>query len=202
MKKLIKRTKVAQLQFEDLWMLKLIIFTLGTFFLATLSRRSLQNRRSHGFYRFISFEGILILLLMNYSFWVINPYSLLQLLSWLLLFLSILLVGQGLYFLKKAGGQSEVRGMQPENLAFENTTNLVKEGVFNYIRHPMYSSLLLLVWGVFLRNTTVASLLVALITTAFLIATARQEEKENVDFFGADYERYMKTTKMFIPGFI
>jgi protein-S-isoprenylcysteine O-methyltransferase Ste14 len=35
--------------------------------------------------------------------------------------------------------------------------------------------------------------------TAFLIATAKVEEVENLSKFGADYAAYMKTTKMFIP---
>jgi len=34
---------------------------------------------------------------------------------------------------------------------------------------------------------------------AFLIATARVEEAENLRKFGADYAVYMKSTKMFIP---
>jgi protein-S-isoprenylcysteine O-methyltransferase Ste14 len=36
-------------------------------------------------------------------------------------------------------------------------------------------------------------------TSAFLIATAKVEETENLEKFGSDYAVYMKTTKMFIP---
>jgi hypothetical protein len=37
-------------------------------------------------------------------------------------------------------------------LYFEKTTQLVTTGVFKYIRHPLYSSLLLLAWGVFFKH--------------------------------------------------
>ena len=39
----------------------------------------------------------------------------------------------------------------------------------------------------------------ALVATAFLVATARIEERENMNKFGDDYAAYMKTTKRFIP---
>ena len=34
---------------------------------------------------------------------------------------------------------------------------------------------------------------------AFLLGTARAEEADNLQKFGAEYAAYMKTTKMFIP---
>lgn len=38
-----------------------------------------------------------------------------------------------------------------------------------------------------------------MVTLIFLIFTAKIEEKENMKFFGIDYEEYIKKTKMFIP---
>ncbi len=35
--------------------------------------------------------------------------------------------------------------------------------------------------------------------TAFLVATAKVEEAENILFFGTSYHAYIKRTKMFIP---
>ncbi|NIQ77767.1 MAG: isoprenylcysteine carboxylmethyltransferase family protein, partial [Anaerolineae bacterium] len=65
--------------------------------------------------------------------------------------------------------------------------------------HPLYSSLLLLTWGVFLKNPSWAGCGLALGATAFLLATAKVEEAENVRYFGAAYRTYMRQTKMFIP---
>ncbi|MBW2258305.1 MAG: hypothetical protein JRI25_27415 [Deltaproteobacteria bacterium] len=39
----------------------------------------------------------------------------------------------------------------------------------------------------------------AVAATVFLVATAKIEERENIRFFGAPYQQYMKGTKMFIP---
>ena len=39
----------------------------------------------------------------------------------------------------------------------------------------------------------------ALLCTLFMTATARIEERENIEYFGADYEVYMRQSKMFIP---
>jgi protein-S-isoprenylcysteine O-methyltransferase Ste14 len=63
----------------------------------------------------------------------------------------------------------------------------------------MYSSLLLLAWAALLKHITIYGISAVLITTAFLVATAKMEERENVSFFGSSYEEYIKRTKMFIP---
>jgi protein-S-isoprenylcysteine O-methyltransferase Ste14 len=136
--------------------------------------------------------------LLNIPFWFENPLSPLQLVSWVFLFFSLLFLVWGFKSLTKIGGtRGRIEGS--ENLAFENTRTLVTEGPYQYIRHPMYSSLLLLAWGAFLKHLTIQSFLVTMITSAFLVATAKTEEKENSAFFGYSYEDYIKKTKMFIP---
>ena len=87
----------------------------------------------------------------------------------------------------------------PENLFFENTVNVVEEGLYRYVRHPMYSSLLFLGWGAFLKHITPLTFCLVLFVTGLLIAAARVEERENVSFFGSAYAEYMKRTKMFVP---
>ena len=90
----------------------------------------------------------------------------------------------------------------PENHSFENTVNVVEDGLYRYIRHPMYSSLLFLGWGAFLKHITPLSSLLVLLATVFLVAAARVEEKENIRFFGDRYKSYMKRSRMFIPWLI
>jgi len=84
----------------------------------------------------------------------------------------------------------------------DNTVVLVTRGIYKYIRHPLYSSLLLLSWGIFLKDVSPVSLALALVASGFLVGMARVEEKENVQKFGDDYSSYIKTTKMFIPFII
>jgi protein-S-isoprenylcysteine O-methyltransferase Ste14 len=84
-------------------------------------------------------------------------------------------------------------------LEFEKTTSLVTVGAYRYIRHPLYSSLLFLAWGVFFKNPSWPGAILAVTATLFLVMTARMEEAEDVRFFGPAYQAYMKQTKMFIP---
>ncbi len=178
--------------------IRITLFILLSISLALFSWRPLHNPRSHGFYRFFAFEGVLILVLLNIPFWFKNPFSPYQWISWTFLFFSILFVVHGFYLLRKLGGPGG-RETSTENLAFEDTANLVTDGLYRYIRHPMYSSLLLLAWGAFLKHITIYGILAVLMTTGFLAATAKMEERENISFFGSSYKAYMKKTKMFIP---
>ena len=100
--------------------------------------------------------------------------------------------------LKQYGGHAERKHM-PENYAFENTTQIVETGLYHYIRHPMYSSLLLLAWGAFLKHPTPLTTIFVVAVSALLIMTTKMEEKENIQFFGDHYKDYIKQTKMFIP---
>ena len=72
-------------------------------------------------------------------------------------------------------------------------------GVFKYIRHPLYCSLLLLAWGAFFKDPSWFGGGLTLAASAFLLATAKVEEAENVHYFGEAYCTYMRRTKRFIP---
>jgi len=171
-------------------MFKLIIFAIVSAGIVILSQKSLRKPRSHGFFRFFAFESILVLILLNLEHWFSDPFSARQIVSWLLLLSSLILAVYGFYLLRMIG--------KPKG-GIENTTTLVMLGAYKFIRHPLYSSLLLLGWGVFFKDPSLLSGILVMATSAFLIATARVEEAENLRKFGADYAMYMKTTKMFIP---
>ena len=174
------------------------LFVICTLFFIWVSRRALMNPGSHGFYRFFAFEGILLLVLLNFPYWFVEPMSLQHLFSWFFLLFSIVFILQALSMFKREGGHSERQGM-PENLSFENTVHLVEAGLYRYIRHPMYGSLLFLAWGAFLKHITLLNSVLVLTVSGFLTICARVEERENIRFFGRVYDRYMKRTKMFIP---
>jgi protein-S-isoprenylcysteine O-methyltransferase Ste14 len=97
-------------------------------------------------------------------------------------------------------GETGARRFQDTTLVWiEKTTQLVTTGVFKYIRHPLYSSLLLLAWGVFFKRPHWDSGGVVLGATVSLVVTAKVEETKNIQYFGAAYRLYMQQTKMFIP---
>jgi protein-S-isoprenylcysteine O-methyltransferase Ste14 len=171
-------------------MLQVIAFVLVSVGIVFFSWTSLRDPQAHGFFRFFAFESILALLLLNGEHWFREPFSAPQIVSWLLLLASLFLAVHGFYLLRLLG--------RPEG-KIEDTTILVTVGAYKYIRHPLYASLLLLGWGAFFKQPSLLGGFLALVATAFLVATARVEEMENRRKFGADYAAYMKTTKMFIP---
>lgn len=105
----------------------------------------------------------------------------------------------GVRSLSVRGKPTQERPVEPSLLAFEKTTVLITGGIYAHIRHPLYSSLLLLAWGISFKAPSLPGVLLALVSTTFLIATARADEAECIRFFGDEYQEYMQTTKRFIP---
>jgi len=154
---------------------------------------SIKARRFHGVYRFFSFESILILVLLNWRIWFFDPFSWNQIISWILLVGSIPIAVEGFRLLRIVG--------KPQG-QFENTTKLVTIGLYRYIRHPLYASLILVGLGVFFKQVSPLGTVLAFVNLGAMIATAKTEEKEMVRTFGIEYELYMRQTKMFIPFII
>lgn len=177
---------------------KVIVFAVASIGFAWLTRASLRNFRSYGFHRFFAFESILILMLLNVDYWFLEPFSVYQLISWPLLIICTYLVIHGALLLRKVGKPDD-RRIDPSLMAIEKTTKLVTEKVYHYIRHPLYSSLLFLAWGAFLKHPSWAGTSLAVIATFFLTMTAKIEEAENIRYFGDEYRMYMKRTTMFVP---
>jgi len=161
-----------------------IIIVLFSWFL------SIKFKRYHGIARFFAFESIFILVLLNHKVWVTNPFSVPQIISWILLTLSAYIVIDGYLLLKRKG--------KPDS-NFENTSQLVTSGVYGYIRHPLYLSVFLLGTGVMLKDMGKFQLILGFINLIAVWVTASIEENEMISKFGNEYREYMKKTKMFIP---
>ena len=183
---------------QTVLLVKVALFVAGTLVLAYVSRTSLVSPCSHGFFRFFAWEAILALALLNVGVWFRDPFAWHQLVSWTMLLLSLFLVVHGVRLLRMIGLPDDQRDAT-SLVAFEKTTRLVTVGVYRYIRHPLYSSLLFLAWGIFLKDPSWPGGLLALAASLFLVATARAEEAEDLRFFGETYQEYMQETKMFIP---
>jgi len=179
-------------------MIKLILFGLLSLLVTIISLRTLFNTKSHGFYRFFSWISMSWLFASNYTYWFVDPFSISQIISWILLIYSAYLVIFGMLLIKKIGKPNSIRN-EKNLFGFEKTTELIDTGVFKYIRHPLYSSLIFVTWALFLKNPTMPLFVIALISTNFLYFTSRIDEKECIIYFGDKYKKYMKRTKMFIP---
>jgi protein-S-isoprenylcysteine O-methyltransferase Ste14 len=103
------------------------------------------------------------------------------------------------FHLVRRYGKPNGRRNEKALIGIEKTSTLVTTGVYGYIRHPLYSSLLFLGWGTFFKHPSWPGGLLALLATIFLMLTARVEEDENIRFFGTAYQEYMKQSKMFVP---
>lgn len=171
--------------------MKNIILITGTVFIMVFSWfLSIKYKRYHGIARFFAFESVFILVLLNYKIWFIDPFSFNQVISWLLLILSVYVVVTGYLLLKRQG--------KPDS-NFENTSKLVKSGIYQYIRHPLYLSIFLLGTGILLKDPAPLQISLGLINLVAVFITARIEEKEMITKFGDDYRQYMSETRMFIP---
>ncbi len=151
---------------------------------------SIRAKRYHGIARFFVFEGNWALVLLNLPAWFRDPFSPLQILSWLFLVVSLFLAGCGIWLylkLSKPAGQ------------FENSTRLVETGAYRFIRHPMYASLGWFGLGAFFKRVTPLTSILAAVVLIGVYLTARIEEGEMRGRFGDEYRAYMRRTKMFIP---
>ena len=170
----------------------ILIFFLGTLLFAYFSwRYAILTPRAQGPYRFVVFEGVLALALMNAEVWFVAPARPAQILSWITLTLAACLAFAGFESLRRRG--------RPQG-HFEATTALVTDGVYRWIRHPMYASLGLLAIGAYLKQPTYAPAIVVLaivVVAAYL--TAKAEEQDTLRTFGDAYAAYCKRTRMFVP---
>lgn len=171
--------------------MNLIILIAGIFVIAFFSwTYSVRDRRYHGIPRFFSFLSIFVLFLLNYKIWFRNVFSWYQILSWILLIVSAYPGISGFLTLKNKGRSED---------SFENTTVLVRSGVYKYVRHPLYCSLLLIGTGIMFTLPGIPQIILGLTNALSLYLTAIIEEKEMISRFGDQYSEYMKETKMFIP---
>jgi protein-S-isoprenylcysteine O-methyltransferase Ste14 len=181
--------------------IQIILFCVLSIVAVTFSRKILFHYNRHGFYRFFAWECIILLIVFNYKNWFQNILSINQIISWFFLLYSLYLIISGLATLKKMGKADESRD-DSTLYKLEKTTVLVQTGIYKYIRHPIYGSLVFLTWGIFFKNVTIFLLLISIVATIFLIITAKFDERECLDYFGEKYKDYMSRTRLFVPFII
>jgi protein-S-isoprenylcysteine O-methyltransferase Ste14 len=179
-----------------MWLI--MLFFVGSLVIIGFSWRVFSNPRSHGFFRFLAFEAIWAVITINVPWWFRDVLSARQIVSWILLLGSLALAISGFYLLRAAGRRPVKESST--NYAFEETSRLVTTGPYHYIRHPLYTSLILLAWGAALKSGSLASVFFSLLAAGLLYFAALAEEEENLDRFGESYAEYMTGTQMFIPG--
>jgi len=171
--------------------LRLALFLVLSAFAVAASLHAWRTHEAYGAVRFLAFEFLALLVSWNARRWFREPLSVSQMVSWVLMAASTILALHGLHLLKVVG-RAQAR-------VIEDTRSLVQVGAYRWIRHPLYGSLLVFGWGVFFKGTDLPSAALASAASLFWFATARYEERFNIDRFGAPYSEYMRRTRMFIP---
>lgn len=114
----------------------------------------------------------------------------------------LMLAGQGIAALLLI-----VAVLQTDTLSFvglrqlfeeEKPGKLVKHGFYRYIRHPLYTFGLLILW--LSPNVTMNSFIVYLSLTIYILVGAYFEERKLLREFGEEYAQYKTATPMLIPG--
>ena len=175
---------------------------------------------AHGrkFYRFFALEFLFLLILVNFGYWLRNPFTIFRMITWMILCSSFLLAGYGIYHLLEYGKPQIIDNPEATTdqatsgiykyiryplyglsilSSIETTTSLVTSGIYKYIRHPLYSSMIILGAVTLIKNPSLLATSLFSVGTVFLHATARIEEKENLLKFGEDYAEYMTRSSMF-----
>jgi protein-S-isoprenylcysteine O-methyltransferase Ste14 len=78
--------------------------------------------------------------------------------------------------------------------------HLEQTGLHKWVRHPLYSGTILLVWCIFLWHPSLSNLITAGCITAYTRIGVYYEEKKLVREFGSEYIEYAKKVPMLVPG--
>jgi protein-S-isoprenylcysteine O-methyltransferase Ste14 len=76
---------------------------------------------------------------------------------------------------------------------------VIRKGVFNLVRHPIYLGELLLYAGLLMFSISLAAAAIWFLAIIFLHYISRHEEKLLIKRFGEEYRLYMKDVPMWIP---
>jgi protein-S-isoprenylcysteine O-methyltransferase Ste14 len=97
---------------------------------------------------------------------------------------------------KQAGFDSLV---STGRLEIVESHQLVKDGLYTHVRHPIYLGEILRNFGVVSAFSSGYGVLLVTVGTALLLVRMQREEEMLVDAFGPDYEDYQRKTKKLIP---
>lgn len=78
-------------------------------------------------------------------------------------------------------------------------TELVTTGVFRFVRNPTYAGLFALAFGLWLIWPTPSMATFGLLFCVLLEAQVRSEERHLLEQHGEQYQRYVESTKRYVP---
>ena len=127
------------------------------------------------------------------SYYNLIPVYKFDSLYWLFIGLAVVLILDGAFLWLAAVKLSNITDKIENN-------QLITDGVYALVRHPIYSAWLQLATVLILLSQNVYLLILPVIFWALLsLAMKKTEEKWLLDKFGNEYANYCKATNRFIP---
>jgi protein-S-isoprenylcysteine O-methyltransferase Ste14 len=165
-----------------LWLAPFLVAKRGAGRLTAVDRRSRWG---------LLLEVVGIALMLQSRFWTVNVFS------WRVLVATI-------FFLLAALLSWTATRTLGRNLRFDAAIGvdheLVRNGPYRVIRHPIYCSMLCLLWGI--GFVAAPALLFVAATVVFIAGTeirVRIEDRLLAERFGQPFERYRHSTKAYLP---
>lgn len=145
---------------------------------------------------FISFTAVLVYQILLSSPFIFSP-TLLSYIAGILIGitgLAIMAVCIKKYFLN-------LSGLKTLFIDEINTGNkLIITGIHRYVRHPLYSSTFLFIWGLFIFLPYTSLLISNFIITVYTLIGINFEEQKLLKEFGPSYDAYKKQVPKIIPS--
>jgi protein-S-isoprenylcysteine O-methyltransferase Ste14 len=176
-----------------------IIFLLY-WFVSSLSVKPTQERNSGvGRFRWVIIGIVIAVLLFTKVFGLSIPFLTISLISHseLLSVASVILVIIGLVIALLA--RRMLAGNWSKDVDVKVDHELITSGIYRYVRHPIYTGVLLMGLGSVLLVGTTSVFLIFLAMLGFFWFKARREEILLTKHFPKEYPEYKKHTKALIP---
>ena len=90
-------------------------------------------------------------------------------------------------------------GNWSSGVVLKENHELITTGLYSYVRHPIYTGILLMALGTALVNGTLASIALFVIVLAFLTYKAVKEEQLLTQHFPNEYPAYKARVKRIVP---
>jgi len=84
-------------------------------------------------------------------------------------------------------------------MQIQDRHELITEGPYHWVRHPMYTTILVLFVGLSLISAVWLFLILAIAMGPFFNRVASREETMMIELFGDEYRNYMQRTGRFFP---
>jgi protein-S-isoprenylcysteine O-methyltransferase Ste14 len=119
---------------------------------------------------------------------------------WVMITLMIQLIAAGVLLISlRQTGIAPFLGLRQTSLEEDSSPpHLVTDGLYRYVRHPLYSAGLVIIWLTPVLTWNLLGLIVGL--TVYIFIGAYFEERKLLGEFGKSYVEYRRRTPMLLPG--